>query len=58
MAGNGWLVCCVLEGMLVSILSVSVDSRAISWDEAALPLTKDFLSSLFLMYVYKKLNLS
>ena len=52
--------------MLVSILSVSVDPREISWTEAALVLAplcgdlnlEDLLRPFLLMLVLKKLNLS
>ena len=61
---DGW--CVVSERMLVSILSVSVDPREMSWDEAALKLAplcgdlkpEDLLRPFLLMWVFQKLNLS
>ena len=54
------------EWMLVSILSVLVDFRKVSWTQAALALAclcgelkpEDLLSPFFLMLVIKNLNLS
>ena len=59
---DGW--CVVSEWMLVSILSVSMDPREISWAEAAMALLyvdltpEDLLRPFLLMGIFKKLNLS
>ena len=61
---DGW--CFVPEQMLVSILSVSMNSYEMSWAEAELALAplcgdlkpEDLLRPFLLMWVFKKLNLS
>ena len=59
-------LCVVSEQLLVSILSVSVDPREMSWAEATLALAplcgnlnqKDLLTPFLLMWLFKNLNLS